>query len=93
MNIMKTYSYKYNTVTTLKGCTKSELAKDEVIEGGIEDEVEGTYEPFEDSKGRVEETLEPLEDSKGRVDEATVSLKENWGEVELLSLEFTSLSR
>jgi len=59
---------------------KSVPAKDEFIEGDIEDEVEGTHEPFEDSNRKVEETLEPLEDLKGRVEDATVNLKENWGE-------------
>jgi len=76
MNRMKTYSYKYNIVTTLKGDTKSIPVKDEVTEGRVKDEVEGTHEPFEDSKGKVEETLEPHEDSRG-VEDAPVKLKEN----------------
>ncbi|KAJ8425511.1 hypothetical protein Cgig2_024222 [Carnegiea gigantea] len=77
MNKIKTYSSKYNTITTLKEGMKSVPAKDEVVEDGVEGRVESVYKPFEDSKGRVEDILKPFEDSEGMVEDAIVSLKEN----------------
>jgi len=77
MNKMKTYLYKSNTITTLKGGTKIVLMKDEVVEDNVEGRVKGTYIPFKDSKGRVEDIRELLKHSKGGVEDATVSLNEN----------------
>jgi len=56
MKRMKTYSDKHNTVINLKGGIKSAPTKDKVVEDGVE----GTDKPFEDSKRKLKMYANPL---------------------------------